>query len=345
MPKKTRSGDDRSGRTGGRASLMDLAAIDRWPRGIACDGGFKILGTPLGFAGSRRPGLLFLGGADARPPRRGQRAIATPFVASALGAAERELDALALGYGRAIRLGRMDLRLLPSGVGPGAAQLELGFRGRSIAYCDGVRLASPLHGPPAEVARCDLLLLDAAPADPRPGSPRRAAKRLAAWADEHLRAGPTAIVAGGAYAALDAAFALTRAGIPIRAVRPVFEMLRRVEDHGFGVPRLRRLEQRAVDDALILHLDRLWPRAGVAGATRGRVAFCGPGRRVPAYASAGFRLGESEDRPGLIAYAKRTGAAHIALGPRCDDATAELLARTGAAVYRVERPTQMPLPL
>ena len=326
--------------------LIEPQANDRWPRGVACRNGFKLLGTPLGFAGTVNPGLYFVGNVNDPIPHAGQRILATRFTAAALGAAGRELDALTLDFDRKIRLGRMDIRLLPAGLGPGSAQLEVGFSDRKIAYCGGVRLATPLHSPTVDVAECDLLLLDTAPAEPRPPSPKRTAERLADWVTEQLARGRApAVVCGSLTAALDAAWSLSRTDARVRASRPLFELLRRIEPLGYAHPRLHRLEQRWPTDQAVLHLSRLWPPSGLPARRRADVAYVGPGRACPEWAAVGFRLGEGEDRPGLVAYARATGAAQIALGPLCDDATAAMLTRAGLEVYRVPHPTQIPLPL
>lgn len=331
---------ERPSQVGG--GLIAPVAIDRWPRGVSCERGFRLLGTPLGFRGASNPGLLFLANVDDTVPRSEQRILATPFAAAAIGAQERDLDALTLGFGRKIRLGRMDIALLPAGLDPGSAQLEVGFRDRRIVFCGGVRLKAPLFAPPVEITTCDLLLLDVAPAEPRPGSPKRTAKRLGEWIGAHVEAGRSpAVVCGSNGAALDAAWTLARLNVPTRACRPLFEMLRRVENHGLQFPSLRRLEQTVPETGALLHFSRLWRGAGF----RGPVAYVGPGRAEPDWADEGFRLGEGEDRPGLVAYVKEMGAHKVALGPRCDETTAEMLANAGISVYRVGHPTQIPLPL
>jgi len=325
-----------------RGNLISPAAIDRWPRGVSCEGGFRLLGTPLGFIGSPNPGLLFIASVDDPAPRGNQRILATPFAAAAIGAELRDLDALTLGFGRKIRLGRMDISMVPAGLDPGSAQLEVGFKDRRIVYCGGVRLQAPLFASPIEIATCDLLLLDVAPAEPRPGSPKRVAARLGKWVTEQLDAGRVpAVVCGSAGAALDAAWTISRLDVPTRACRPLFEMIRRVEAYGLPFPRLRRLEQRFPRRGVLLHLDRIWS----SRRRRNPVAYAGPGREQPAWADVAFRLGESEDRPGLVSYVRETGAAKVALGPRCDETTAAMLTKAGVSVYRVGHPTQIPLPL
>lgn len=325
--------------------LAGPATADHWPRGISRAGGFRLPGTPLGFPGCTRAGLLFLGDPDQEPPRRGQRVLATPFTAAAIGARERGLDALHLGFGRKIRLGRMDIRLLPAGRGPGSAMLEVGLGDRRIVYCGGVRLGKPFLGPAAEIAPCDLLLLDAKAADARPPSPRRTGKQLAEWAAAALPGSRPVIACGNLTAALETARALVDAGVPVRAFRPLYEMFCRLEEHEFEAAGLHRLEEELPEGEAILHAADVWPGSRLAREPRLAVAHAGPGRACPGWAARTFRLGEGEDRPGLVELVRGTGAAEVALGPGCDDDTAAALAVTGARVYRPQRPTQIPLPI
>jgi hypothetical protein len=271
--------------------------------------------------------------------------LATPFTAAAIGARERGLDALHLGFGRRIRLGRMDIRLLPAGRGPGAALLEVALGDRRIVYCGGVRLGKPFLGPAAEIPPCDLLLLDAAVADPRPPSPRRTARQLAEWAASALPSALPVIACGNPTAALEAARALLDAGIPVRAYRPLYEMLCRLEEHDFPLAGLLRLEEELPAGAAILHAAENWAGSRLARSPGLRVAHAGPGRDRPAWAEESFRLGEGEDRPGLLEFVRRTGATEVALGPGCDDETAAAFVRAGIRVHRPPRATQIPLPL
>ena len=63
----------------------------------------------------------------------------------------------------------------------------------------------------------------------------------------------------------------------------------------------------------------------------------------PSKAGAPIRLAEGEDRAGLVEFALKTGAASVALGPACDERIAASLEKSGVTVYRLQRPTQMPL--
>jgi hypothetical protein len=324
--------------------LIEPRSNDRWPRGVTCDGGFRLLGTQLGFEGSSNAGLLFYSDLDQQPPPGGKRILGTTAAALAIGADSRGLDVLGLDPERKVRLGRMDIRLLSSGVGVGASILEVVYRSRSIVFCSGVRFAVPLHSSPVQVPRCDLLLLDAPAADPRPPSPRTASRELAAWTRERVANGVAVVACGSVNAAIDAAWTLSSLGEPITATRPLFEILRRLETIGYSFPTLLRLNQEWPAAGVVLHYRRLWPRSPFFRRTDA-VAYAGPGRTPPAWAAAAFRLGEREDRPGLLAFVKQTGASQVALGPRCDAAMAPLLRKAGVDIRHLTEPTQIPLPI
>lgn len=306
-----------------------------------------MLGTPIGFGAAKGASLIFVAHADSPIPRRGSRVLMTPLAAGAIGVEKRRLDALTLGYGRKIRLGRMDISLFPAGIGPGSAQFEVSFKDRTILYCGGVRLTQPLCGVEAEVPTCDLLLLDAKAAEPRPESPKRVFKKLKDWVMETARSGKVPVLCcGSVAAAVESACTLNQTDESVRAGRPIFEMLCRIESAGFfPLSRLRRLEEEWPDSGAVLFQSRLWPRSNFRSAGSAAVAYVGPGRSKPAWAEVSFRLGEGEDRPGLVSYVEKTRASQVVLGPNCDDAIAKLLEKTGAKVYRAQRPTQMTLPI
>ncbi len=325
--------------------LIQPKAHDRWPRGVACDGGFRILGTPIGFGTAGGASLKFLSHVDEPMPSRGTRVLITPFLSQAIDAEKRGFDVLTLGYGRRIRLGRMDIRLFPSGLGLGASQFEVSFKDRKIVYAGGVRLSRPLFSSPAAFPSCDMLLLDAAPAEPRPPSPKRVSKQIEAWVKETLSIGRVPLLlAGSITSALDLAQILQQLDIQMRACRPLFEMLRRIESVGYAMPNLTRLEQTWPTAGAVIHFAHLWPKSRFSAATSMLVAYVGPGRNKPKWANAAFRLGEGEDRPGLVSYVKKTNATQVALGPQCDEATSKLLRNAGFDVYKVQHPKQIPLP-
>ncbi|MCP4198609.1 MAG: hypothetical protein GY762_15800 [Proteobacteria bacterium] len=316
-------------------------AVDGLPQGIAYEEGFRILGTPLGFGGAKNADLQFVSHVDERLPRRCKSMLTTPFVAEAVGAEKRGVDTLSLSYDRRIRLGKLDIRLFPAGLGPGSAQLEVAYKGCKIVFSGGVRLTAQNGFSPAEFSKCDLLLLDAAPAQARPPSPERVSEKLKRWVKKNILDGKVPILCFGSRGAvLDAAWSLRHMDNRVCAYRPIYDMLRRVERVGFSLTRLRRLGQRLPSHGIVFHFSHLWPGPKIDEKDI-RVAYVGPGKVVPTWASEAFRLGESESRSGLVSYVSKMQPSQVALGPRCDEATSKRLCEEGFQVYRIHESKQM----
>ena len=72
-----------------------------------------------------------------------------------------------------------------------------------------------------------------------------------------------------------------------------------------------------------------------------RAVYVGPGRAVPGWADETFRLGESEDRSGLVSYVTKMRPSQVVLGPGCDRVTANMLGEAGFSVYRLHEARQM----
>ena len=137
-----------------------------------------------------------------------------------------------------------------------------------------------------------------------------------------------------------AGWALRDVDSPVYAYRPLYEMIKRVGDTGLTPGLVRRLDQRPPNGRLVFHSSRWWPSSRLRGGSL-RAAYIGPGRAVPKWADAAFRLGESEDRSGLVSYASKMGPSQIALGPGCDEKTSHMLRNAGFRVYPVHEARQM----
>lgn len=318
---------------------------DRLPSGVACEGSFRLLGTPLGFAGARGASLEFLASMDGPLPKRGSRVLMSPLSAQAIDSTKRGLDALVLGYDRKIRLGRMDIRLLPSGYGPGSAQLEVAMRDKKILMVGGLRACQPLSAQSLEIPKCDLVLLDMECSEPKPPAPKRMAKQILDWTRSVIDSGKIPVLAASSRtAALETAWILRSREMPVKASRPLFDMLRRVGSFGYAMQRLRRLDQKIDPGDVVLLLSSSWPKERAAGLPNVVVAHVGAEKKLPSWSDMGFRLGESEDRRGIVNYVKNTEASIVALGPRCDQKLGQMLSKAGIKVYRVRRPSQTELP-
>jgi hypothetical protein len=325
-------------------SLIKPVSLDRWPRGITYRGGFRILGTPLGFGNAVDAGLRFMASLNDCAPKRGERLLSSVLLSKTM-VPERGLDVLALDFGQRIRLGQMTLEIFSAGLGPGSAQLQVAIKDRRILYCGGIRMARPLVSAPSEVPKCDLLLLDAAPADPKPPAPATSAKSLAKWLIDTLSDRRTPVlVFGSTAAAFDAVFAASTADVRLRAQRRIFEMVRRASPLLPLAGTVLRLEQRLPKKEGVLISMARWPKSPLFNHKGVAAAYVGPGRSVPPWAESAFRLGESEDRSGLAGYVRETGAAQVALSDACGVTFAEILCKQGIENFRIAHPEQMPLP-
>jgi hypothetical protein len=311
--------------------------------GIAYRDGFRIMGTPMGMGGVTDARLRFLASMDEKAPRKKERVLMHPASAAAL-CKEAASDVLAMDFNKKIRLGRMEIELYPSGVGLGAAQLLLTYKGRRILYSGGIRAAVPLFSPPAEFPPCDVLLIDVPSCDPKPKAPSRVAKELATSIERIAASGLTLVVLGTRTAALDVVGVLSALPFPIHASRGLAEMVQRCKPF-IGHTRIRRCDHGLPKEGILLVLLEGRLRSGFSSAVdKERVVYVGQGKACPSWASISFRLGESEDRAGLAAFAAQTGARHVILGQRCDDASLESMMSTGVEVHRIARSIQMPFP-
>ena len=328
--------------------IIKPVANDHWPRGITFDKGFKLIGTPLSFSGARNPGLLFVSDVDDPMPARGGRVICTPETAAAIDAKGRELDVLTMPFNRSIRLGRMDIRLLPSGATVGSAHLEVSYKDRKILYSTRMRTSSSQISAMSKMTpKCDLLLINSPCAESAPPSPKATAKHLAAWVSQisKLPEEIPVIACGTMGAAITAALALKNLNITIHAYRPVYELLRRLSKTDISLPALLRLNKKRPKTGLILHLSKRWPASSFFNDHTNNVAYAGPGRTIPSWATNGFRMGETEDRRGLLRFIKNTGALRVALGPNCHRDMALSIGKKELEVHYIEQPLQIPLPL
>jgi hypothetical protein len=113
-------------------------------------------------------GLRFVSSCLAPAGRRSDRVLSTAFTGRYHFGPERPF--LSAPVGATIRLGAAEVRLLPAGVGPGAAQLHFQSDDGVLLYTVGCRLSGTALAVPArfEVADVWVLRVDAAPGDGPP---------------------------------------------------------------------------------------------------------------------------------------------------------------------------------
>ncbi|MBI5486761.1 MAG: hypothetical protein HY905_05475 [Deltaproteobacteria bacterium] len=150
---------------------------------VTWDDGFLLHPLGLHLDPRRRKPLGFA--SDAFREALAHRLIATPETVRFLRRWRSAPSFLPSPYGRSVQLGQSELRLVPSGALPGAAQLELRYRGATLLYARRILPEPEGLGGSAEAPRADVVLLDAPPA-PAPQACARRADTVAAiraWAE------------------------------------------------------------------------------------------------------------------------------------------------------------------
>ncbi|MBN2530866.1 MAG: hypothetical protein JXR76_31055 [Deltaproteobacteria bacterium] len=327
--------------------VISIRSADRLPRSIVFDRGFKIIGTPLAFRGSRNPGLLFFSDLNMKVPAGTKRLIGTNTVVGSLGSRMQRMDAIAVSYDRSFKLGKMDLRLLPSGMGPGASLLEITYNNRRIIYSSGLRTTTPLMGESIPEIKCEILLIDFEMPETKPPAPRTIKPRLIEWYNTNVSkvSNISPVVLCDSAPALFDAFAVFS------------EIPDALFAHSSSYNILRHTSMQTNHSHRIKRLSREWPKSGVVFGTSQwfyRSAhhkneailrcYCGPDVRIPIDTSA-FRLGEPEHVGGLVQFAKKCGARTVALSPSAGDVCAAAFRKAGFDVYFSRIPKQLKLPL
>ncbi len=192
--------------------------------------GLRLTGTPLWLDATRKAELSFVSHAHSDHIARHERVIATAATLRFMQHRLRKVkNALPVPYNRPFELGPLVLELLPAGHVLGSAQLRATLAdGTRIVYTGDINTAPSLTAEPAQIAECDILIIESTFGHPRYAFPsrERVFDKLANWCSDHLRNGVTPIVLGYALGkSQEAIAALSRRGL--EAVRARLDPRRR----------------------------------------------------------------------------------------------------------------------
>lgn len=134
---------------------------------IEYDKGIHLKGTDLWFDSGRKRELSFVSSAAVDGPFNSEKIIATPETIRLLEGRIKNPAALACPYERPFSLGSVRVELIPSGSMLGSAQISVEKDGRTIIYTGDVCLGNLRTAKPAQVRKCDLLVLKCAYAAPK----------------------------------------------------------------------------------------------------------------------------------------------------------------------------------
>ncbi len=245
--------------------------------------------------------------------------------------------------GRPFAIGRLRCELLPSGYGPGSAQLIVETKERTVVYAGAL---NPLVRPtvePAQVRACDALAIEAPlaswlePLPPR--EPVEVALLEAVRAALDDQAQPVLLVpplgVAGEVAAL-----LMDAGVRVRATRTIAAW--------YALPVTGSGDERHPGALLVPHASRDAP--AVKRLARARLLYVGEGALAPDAPArlgvhAAFPLSNYGDLPSILAHVVATGARDVYFTAGLTDEVASAFAARRLRVHALAAPAQLALSL
>ena len=164
------------------------------------------------------PGTVFVSHAHSDHCSSAARIVCTRETAALHAARRGRREAVELAYGEPARFGDATVTLTPAGHALGSAMIVAESRRGRAAYTGDYKLRANPFSPPAEVPRCDELVMECTFGEPRYRFPPDAelVRRLHAFVDDALRAGATPVVLAYALGkGQEALWHLTRAGYDV----------------------------------------------------------------------------------------------------------------------------------
>ena len=324
------------------------------PPTIEYDDGVHLVGSVLWFDAPRERDLCFVSHARfARlPPHR--KVLCSQATARLARRPLASATLLVSPYSHPFTLGDLTIELLPAGHMLGAAQARVERDDETVVYADSVLLAGTRTAEPAQVRRCDTLVVGCAYADPALGLPPRAEveEAVVRWVGETLDAGRTPVLLTARVGkAQDLLALLAGAGVPVRAHRQVQEYTAIYREHGLSFPGVRAWRgpppagEAVVWPASLRRspvLRRLTrpPRFAVC---TGRAAGDPAGEAARHGADVAFPLTNHPDFEALARFVVATGARRVYLHRGPVEACAAALQARGVAAVALVAPEQLAL--
>ncbi|WP_242333955.1 MULTISPECIES: MBL fold metallo-hydrolase [Anaeromyxobacter] len=319
-------------------------------------GELRITNSALHLDAKRRVECAFVSHAHGDHIGRHDRTIATAatiaLMRHRLGEPKRrKTEALPVGYRTPFGLGELTLELFSAGHVLGSAQLRVTRNEVAVGYT-GDLCTEPTHAAEqADVMPCDVLVMESTFGHPRYVFPPKA-DTLAAirrFVDDALSDGVTPVLLGYALGkAQEILKFLSDAGYPCR-VHPVVHAVNRVyEAEGVALPNVRPLgPEGAGPGEVVVSPPHLARSPAMRGVRRRRTAILTgwaiDGARWFRGVDAAFPLSDHADFPGLLGYAKATGAARVYTVHGHADALAAALRKEGIRAEPLREHMQLEL--
>ena len=316
-------------------------------------GGLLLTGTCLWLDARRKAEVSFVSHAHSDHIGRHERVIATSatlrLMAHRLGKAS---GALAVPYHRPFELGPLLIELLPAGHILGSAQIRVTREdGLRVAYTGDLNLQRSLTAEPAQVAECDVLVIESTFGHPRYVFPPRekVLANVEAWVREQLSRGVSPLLLGYPVGKSQEAMKhLSGRGLDLCAHPSIHDITQLYRECGVGIERLRRFDGKLREGEV-----GVFPPGFVRGRAIARLQPCatavltgwaldaGMVRRYGA--DVAFPLSDHADAPSLLRYARATGAAEVLTCHGFAEELARTLRDAGIEARPISVPRQLEL--
>ena len=321
------------------------------PEIVSSPEGLRARSAPLWLDASRRTPCSFVSHAHADHVARHERVIASAPTLALLAARGGKVEGLPAPWRRPFSLGPLSLELFPAGHMLGSAQLRVTARdGHRTVFTGDLDVVPHRTAEPCEVARCDTLVLEATFGAREAAFPPREAleRELVAFCEAALAAGEVPVLLAHPLGkAQELAAVLGAAGLPARLHPRAFRFVETYRAHGHALPTAAPLGRDVAPGEVVI-----WP-PGLARSRRlarlgaRTCAVTGWAREGPPPwgADAGVALSDHADLPGLVSYAKATGAREVLTHHGAAGALAAALRDAGLDARPIAPPPQLALPL
>jgi putative mRNA 3-end processing factor len=314
-------------------------------------GGLHLTGTPLWLDATRKQELSFVSHAHSDHIGRHERTIATPATLRLMQHRLGKLKSpLAAPYRKGFELGRLWLELLPAGHILGSAQLRVVREdGARVVYTGDLNLAPSLTAEAAEIAECDVLVIESTFGHPRYRFPPKAQtlEAIARWTDACLTREVTPVLLGYPLGKSQEAIKhLNAAGFRLCAHRSICDLAELYAELGTPLGPLRCFDGRIEPGEVAFFPPNI--ARGRALATRSeRAVLTGwaldPGAHRRYGADLAFPLSDHADFEMLVSYAKATGAGQVITLHGFDEELARALRAEGLDARAVGTVQQLDL--
>lgn len=317
-----------------------------------CPSGMRVKNSPLWLDAHKKQELSFVSHAHADHIARHARVIATrptiDLMAHRLG---KLPEALPATYRRPFELGPLTLELFPAGHVLGSAQLRVTREGRRVVYTGDLNVHPSLTAEPAEVAECDVLVIEATFGHPRYVFPPREQVfgLLRRFVERCQASGQTPVVLAYALGkSQEAVKCLGDAGYALCAHPSIHAVCELYRAHGTPLPEVRSFRGEVRPGEVLFmppnlrrsHALEKVPHARTVMLTGWAMDGIGPRGRG---ADELLPLSDHADFPGLVDYALKTGARRIfTVHGFCEELAQALRAR-GRDARPLREPVQMEL--